>query len=73
MSMFPPTAASAMMLRMTAPSSAVPAWQIAGSLALLAAAGVTALLVSARVFRVGMLMYGKTPTLPEIVRWARQR
>jgi ABC-2 type transport system permease protein len=73
MSMFPPTAASAMMLRMTAPSSAVPVWQIAGSLALLAAAGVTTLLISARVFRVGMLMYGKTPTLPEIVRWARQR
>jgi len=29
-------------------------------------------MASARVFRVGMLMYGKTPNLPEIVRWVRQ-
>ena len=73
LSMFPPTAAGAMMLRMTAPSSAVPPWQIALSLALLAGAGAMSLLVAARVFRVGLLMYGKTPTLPEIVRWVRQR
>jgi ABC-2 type transport system permease protein len=73
LSMFPPTAPGAMMLRLTAPSSAVPLWQVAGSLVLLAAAAWAALLGSARVFRIGLLMYGKTPTLPEIVRWARQR
>jgi ABC-2 type transport system permease protein len=73
LSMFPPTAAGAMMLRMTAPSSAVPAWQIAVSLTLLASAAAFALLVAARVFRIGLLMYGKTPTLPEILRWVRQR
>jgi len=27
--------------------------------------------ITARVFRVGILMYGKRPTLPEIVRWIR--
>jgi len=73
LSLFPPTAAGAMMLRLTAPSSAVPGWQVAMSLALLAGAGALTLLMAARVFRVGLLMYGKTPNLPEILRWARQR
>ncbi|HKQ58450.1 MAG TPA: ABC transporter permease [Candidatus Eisenbacteria bacterium] len=73
LSMFPPTAAGAMMLRLTAPNSVVPFWQLGGSLVLLAAAAWLALMGSARIFRIGLLMYGKTPTLPEIVRWARQR
>ena len=72
LSLFPPTAATAMMLRLTAPSSVVPLWQIALSVTLLAAAGWFALMVAARVFRTGLLMYGKTPSLPEIVRWARR-
>jgi ABC-2 type transport system permease protein len=25
--------------------------------------------ITARVFRIGILMYGKRPTLPEILRW----
>jgi ABC-2 type transport system permease protein len=72
LSLFPPTAATTMMLRMASPSASVPAWQIALSLLLLAGAAVAALIASARVFRIGMLLYGKAPTLPEIVRWARR-
>ena len=72
LSLFPPTAAGAMMLRLTAPSSVVPAWQVALSLALLGAAGWGSLMASARIFRIGLLLYGKTPSLPEILRWARQ-
>jgi ABC-2 type transport system permease protein len=60
------------MLRIAGPTSAVPAWQIVTSLLILAGSGTLALLVAARIFRIGMLMYGKTPTLPEILRWARQ-
>jgi ABC-2 type transport system permease protein len=46
-----------------------PLWQIALSIALLALAIVGVLWVSARIYRVGILMYGKRPTFPEIVRW----
>jgi ABC-2 type transport system permease protein len=71
-SMFPPTAPISMLLRLAAPSSAVPWWQIALSMTLLAGAGVLAIMGAARLFRIGLLMYGKTPTLPEIVRWVRE-
>lgn len=72
LSLFPPMAPVAMMLRLSAPSAAVPAWQIALSIALLAGTAWLALVGSARLFRIGLLMYGKTPTLPEILRWVRQ-
>lgn len=49
-----------------------PFWQIALSIAIncLAIAGLVWL--AARVYRVGMLMYGKRATIPEIVKWIRQ-
>jgi ABC-2 type transport system permease protein len=72
LSMFPPMAPVAMMLRMSAPNAAVPPWQIALSIGLLAGTALLVLLATARVFRIGLLMYGKTPTLPEIMRWVRQ-
>jgi ABC-2 type transport system permease protein len=72
LSLFPPMAPVAMILRLAAPSSAVPAWQIALSLALLAGSGWLAITLAAKVFRVGLLMHGKTPNLPEIVRWVRE-
>jgi ABC-2 type transport system permease protein len=48
-----------------------PAWQVALSLLLLALAIFLIVRLVARVFRIGILMYGKRPTLPEIVRWMR--
>ncbi len=72
LSMFPPTAPTAMMLRLASPGAVVPPWQIGASLALLAGAAFIAVMAAARVFRIGLLMHGKTPNLPEILRWARQ-
>jgi ABC-2 type transport system permease protein len=48
-----------------------PAWQVALSIALLLATNFAVLWLSARIYRVGILMYGKRPTLPELVRWVR--
>ncbi|MGH9716337.1 MAG: ABC transporter permease [Candidatus Acidiferrales bacterium] len=48
-----------------------PFWQIALSIALLIGAIVGMVYVSAKVYRVGVLMYGKRPNLPELLRWLR--
>ncbi len=50
---------------------APPLWQMALSVALLFLTTLAVLWASARVYRVGVLMYGKKPTLPEMVRWMR--
>jgi ABC-2 type transport system permease protein len=49
-----------------------PFWQIALSLGVGLASIVVCVWVAARVYRVGMLMYGKTASIPEVVRWFRQ-
>jgi ABC-2 type transport system permease protein len=49
----------------------VPLWQVGLSIILLALTIWGALWFSSRLYRVGILMYGKRATLPEIVRWLR--
>jgi ABC-2 type transport system permease protein len=68
-SLFPPTAPIIMFLRMA--SQVPPAWQFAVSIGLLALSIVAILWISAKLYRVGILMYGKRATLPELVRWLR--
>ena len=75
LSMFPPSAATTMMLRLSAASvsgAKIPGWEIALSLSLLAISAIVALAIGSRLFRLGMLLYGKSPNLPEIVRILRQ-
>jgi ABC-2 type transport system permease protein len=48
-----------------------PWWQITLSIVLLLATIVGTVWAAARVYRVGILMYGKRPTIPEILRWLR--
>lgn len=49
-----------------------PAWQIALSFALMAGALVAVAWVAGRIYKVGILMAGKRPTLPELWRWVRE-
>jgi ABC-2 type transport system permease protein len=49
-----------------------PFWQIALSLGIGLATVVLFVWIAARIYRVGMLMYGKSASLPEVVRWLRQ-
>lgn len=53
-------------------TSDVPISELLMSLAILAASCVLIVWVSARVYRIGILMYGKRPNLREMLRWARQ-
>jgi ABC-2 type transport system permease protein len=48
-----------------------PWWQIALSLVLLGVSILAVLWLAARIYRVGILMYGKKPTFPELMRWVR--
>jgi ABC-2 type transport system permease protein len=48
-----------------------PLWQIGLSMALLVATIYVMLALTSRIYRVGILMYGKRPTLPEIVKWIK--
>jgi ABC-2 type transport system permease protein len=69
-SFFPPFTPFLMMARLGSVPSP-PAWQVPASLLLLAISTVLALRLSARIFRVGILLYGKPPRLKEIWRWMR--
>jgi ABC-2 type transport system permease protein len=68
-SLFPPTAPIIMFLRMS--SEIPPLWQFVASIGLLVASILVVLWLSAKLYRVGILMYGKRATVPELVRWLR--
>ncbi len=68
-SLFPPTAPIVMFLRMA--SETPPTWQFVVSIGLLVASILATLWFSSRLYRVGILMYGKRASLPELIRWLR--
>lgn len=63
---------SPILLYARAATGAVPAWQIATALALLFGGVLVVAWVAGRIYRVGILMQGKRPTLPELWRWVRE-
>ena len=50
---------------------AVPALEIAASIILLIGGCLAVVWIASRIYRVGMLMYGKRPTMGELLRWVR--
>jgi ABC-2 type transport system permease protein len=46
-------------------------WEIALSIGLILVTIYAVLWISSRIYRVGILMYGKKPNLPEILRWLK--
>jgi ABC-2 type transport system permease protein len=69
-SMFPFWSPITMMVRIV--TQTPPFWEIA--LSILIGVGTVILLIwlAARVYRIGMLMYGKRASIPEVIRWVRQ-
>ncbi len=51
--------------------STVPVGEIVASIAIMIASIYAVLWVTSRIYRVGILMYGKKPNLPEILRWVK--
>jgi ABC-2 type transport system permease protein len=68
-SMFPLTSPLIMFARIALGSAQW--WEIAISLGILVGAIYLVILVTAKIYRIGILMYGKRPTLPEIMKWLK--
>ena len=69
-SMIPFTSPVVMMIRLPYD---LPWYELAGSLALLFLTAFGILWLSARIYRTGILMYGRKFTFKEIVRWVRNK
>jgi ABC-2 type transport system permease protein len=67
-SLIPFTSSIVMMMRIP---YGIPFWQILLSLVLLYTSAVFLIWLSARIYRVGILMYGKKPSFKELARWIR--
>lgn len=67
-SLIPLTSPIVMMTRLP---FGVPWWELALSIGLLALTVVLIIMLAAKIYRVGILMYGKKPTYSEIVKWLK--
>lgn len=70
LSFVPPLGNFVMLLRLTS-TAPPPAWQVWLSIAISAAGAYAALWFAAKVFRIGLLMFGKPPSFATLVKWAR--
>jgi ABC-2 type transport system permease protein len=71
MSLIPPVNTFAMMIRL-ASTTPPPFWQVALSLIIGLGSAFLATWFAAKIFKVGLLMHGKPPSMGTLIRWARQ-
>lgn len=69
-SLFPLTSPIVMMIRIP---FGVPLWQELLSIALLYASAFLMIWIGGKIYRVGILMYGKKPNIKEIIKWMRYK
>jgi ABC-2 type transport system permease protein len=69
LSMFPLTSPIIMFVRVSV--NMPPIWQIVASVLISLISLYGLVWITSRIYRVGILMYGKRPTLPEILKWIR--
>lgn len=70
MSMIPFTSPMVMLARIP---FGIPAWQIWVSAAILFASFVAMAWLAGKIYRIGIFMYGKKPSIADLVRWARYK
>jgi ABC-2 type transport system permease protein len=70
LSFIPPVGNFVMMMRLSA-ITPPPVWQALLAILVNAAGAYCALRFAAKVFRIGLLMFGKPPTFGTLIRWAR--
>lgn len=70
LSLFPPFTPVLMTARLG--STTVPFWQLLLSIVLMLSSMFVILRISSKIYRVGILIYGKKPTFKEIYRWLRK-
>ncbi len=70
-SFIPPVSPFVMVMRLGQTTEPIPMWQVLGSALVGLVSVVIAVWAAAKIFRVGVLMYGKPPTPLELLRWLR--
>jgi len=70
LSFIPPVGNFVMLLRMSS-TSPPPIWQVGLSIVIGAAGAVAAVWAAAKIFRIGLLMFGKPPSFGTLVQWVR--
>lgn len=71
LSLIPLTSPMVMMARI--PASGVPVWEIVASIVILYVSIYFVIWITAKIYRVGIFMYGKKPTIKELIKWAKYK